>query len=121
MERKFVDSYIQSRMFELADRGIGSSIFGRGLTGLDNMRRYKNYLLGRAEGVDFKHYISNTEDPRYSQRYKKFTIMLFSGLIDDLMPEIGRVMNPRVFKKLYAAKKHSKNKDEAPLLSEFYV
>lgn len=121
MGRKFVDSYIQSRMFELADRGIGSSIFGRGLTGLDNMRRYKNYILGRAEGVDFKHYISNTEDPRYSRRYKKFTIMLFNGLIDDLMPEIGHVMNPRVFKKLYAAKKHGKNKEEASLLSEFYV
>ncbi|WP_148883360.1 site-specific integrase [Thermococcus aciditolerans] len=99
--RKYVDSYLQARMFELADKGVGSSLFGKGLYGLDNMRRYKNYLLGRAEGVDFMHYISTTEDPRYVARYKRFTNMLFDGLIDRLMPEFGHVLSPEVASKLY--------------------
>lgn len=99
--RKYVDSYLQARMFELADKGVGSSLFGKGLYGLDNMRRYKNYLLGRAEGVDFMHYISTTEDPRYVARYRRFTNMLFDGLIDRIMPEFGRILSPEVASKLY--------------------
>ena len=103
--RKYVDSYLQARMFNLMDRGIGVSLFGEGFMGLDNMRRYKNYLLGRAEGVDFLHYISVTEDPRYSSRYKKFNKMLFDGLIDKLMPELGRVLDSETIPRSYGLEK----------------
>ena len=103
--RKYVDSYLQARMFELADRGIGASLFGKGFVGLDNMRRYKNYYLGRAEGVDFLHYISITEDPRYFVRYKKFTKRIFDGLVDRLMPELSYVIHKETLLKVYGPEK----------------
>jgi len=107
--RKYVDSYLQARMFELADRGIGASLFGKGFVGLDNMRRYKNYYLGRAEGVDFLHYISITEDPRYFMRYKKFTKRIFDGLVDKLMPELAYVVHRETLLKVYSSKGREKN------------
>jgi len=55
--------------------------------------------------VDFLHYISVTEDPRYSSRYKKFNKMLFDGLIDKLMPELGRVLDSETIPRSYGLEK----------------
>ncbi|WP_297073263.1 hypothetical protein [Thermococcus sp.] len=99
--RKYVDSYLQERVFEMEGEKLSSELFGGGLLGLDNMRRFKNYLLGRVEGVDFYHYISITRDERFSSRYRRFTKMLFDGLIERLMPELLLILSPEVRKKLF--------------------
>lgn len=118
--RKYVDSYLQARMFELADKGIGTSLFGKGFVGLDNMRRYKNYYLGRAEGVDFLHYISITEDPRYFMRYKKFTKRIFDGLVDKLMPELSYVVHRETLSKVYGTEKLEEI-DTSPKTAEYRI
>lgn len=93
MFRKYFDSYLQDKIFELTGERTVTTLFGKGLEALDKMRRYKNYLLGRAEGVDFLHYISITEDKRYSSKLKKLNKMLIDGLIDKLMPELLYVLS----------------------------
>lgn len=102
--RKYVDSYLQERIFEIGNMTLSQELFGQGLVGLDNMRRFKNYLLGRVEGVDFYHYISITQDKRFSTRYRRFTKMLFDNLIDRLMPEFTLILSPKVREKLFGEK-----------------
>jgi len=116
--RKYVDSYLQERIFELGDDNLSRELFGTGLVGLDNMRRYKNYILGRVEGVDFYHYISVTQDKRFSTRYRRFTKMLFDGLIDRLMPEFTLILSPEVQKKLFGEKEAQLNLKPAQILDE---
>ncbi|ASJ17096.1 hypothetical protein A3L04_08455 [Thermococcus chitonophagus] len=112
MFRKYFDSYLQIRIFELAEENAVRVLFGEGLSALDKMRRYKNYLLGRAEGVDFLHYISITEDRRYSSKLKKLNKMLIDSLIDRLMPELLYVLNDETKAKFFDMKSVSESKAE---------
>ncbi|MCA6212779.1 hypothetical protein GQS78_00330 [Thermococcus bergensis] len=90
---------------------------------LDKMRRYKNYLLGRAEGVDFLHYISITEDKRYSSKLKKLNKMLIDGLIDKLMPELLYVLSEETRTKILSNNsevwKFSESLSDSPLYSHY--
>ncbi len=87
------------------------------------MRRYKNYLLGRAEGVDFLHYISITEDKRYSSKLKKLNKMLIDGLIDKLMPELLYVLSEETRTKILSNNsevwKFSESLSDSPLYSRY--
>ncbi len=126
MFRKYFDSFVQNQIIEIADgtkNNPAADIFGIGIQAFDNLRRYKNFLLGRAEGVDFLHYISLTEDRRYYSKLKKVNKMLIDELIMTLIPEVLYVLSGGTRSKFFGKDEVSdiqRNSEDYPrVLSNF--
>ena len=117
--RKFFDSHLQNMIYELVDNEkLGFMGFLSSAQLIDELRRYKNYLLGRAEGVDFMHYISLTEDKRFRGRYRRLTRMFVDSIIDEVMPELLRVLNEETLRRFFSGYKHSESKTAAAEMGE---
>ncbi|WP_297534622.1 hypothetical protein [Thermococcus sp.] len=109
--RKFFDSHLQNMIYSLVDDGrVDFMNFLSGIRLVDELRRYKNYLLGRAEGVDFMHYISLTEDKRFRRRYKRLTRLFVDSIIDEAMPELLLVLSEETSQKFFSKYPYSESR-----------
>ena len=95
-------------IYSLVDDGKADFMnFLGGIRLVDELRRYKNYLLGRAEGVDFMHYISLTEDKRFRRRYKRLTRLFVDSIIDEVMPELLLVLSEETVQRFFSSNLNS--------------